>query len=101
MTREEVEQIRNRSQGYKSAIQYNKSHPWLTDFDEMAKKTAFHRASKWIELSPEIREHFEKDYDLDVSKARNVTPTVRAEAINPFAPMLPAIEATTEEGGEA
>jgi recombination protein RecT len=101
MTREEVEQIRNRSQGYKSAIQYNKSHPWLTDFDEMAKKTAFHRASKWIELSPEIREHFEKDYDLDVAQARNVTPTVRTEAINPFAPMLPAIEATTEEGGEA
>jgi len=59
-------------------------------------------ASKWIELSPEIRKHFEKDYDLDVSKARNVTPTVRAEAINPFAAMVPAIEMEpAQEGGEA
>jgi hypothetical protein len=68
---------------------------------EMAKKIASYRASKWIGLSFEIREHFEKDYDLDVSQARTVTPTVRTEAINPFAAMVPAIEATTEEGGEA
>jgi len=97
MTKREVEDIMGRSQGYKYAKQNGKSHPWITDFDEMAKKTVFHRASKWIELSPEIREHFEKDYDLDVSGTRNVTPTVRHEPLNPFAATLPAIETETIE----
>ncbi len=98
MTKSEVESIRNRSQGYKSAIQYNKSHPWLTDFDEMAKKTTFHRASKWIELSPEIREHFEKDYDLEPG-IRNVTPSSPPAFILPKADdaQTPAIEAPVED----
>ena len=63
MSLDDIIAIRNRSQGYKSAIQYNKSHPWLTDFDEMAKKTVFRRCSKWLQLSPEIRDAFEKDGD--------------------------------------
>jgi hypothetical protein len=39
----------------------------------------------------------------DIEPVRNVTPAVRSEPINPFAPALPAIEAETltEEGGEA
>jgi recombination protein RecT len=108
MTSKEVAQIRERSQGYKYARQNNKSHPWITDFDEMAKKTVFHRASKWIELSPEIREHFEKDYDLDVSQTRNVTPPPQPP-INPFALSTPEtaenaatviLDATEQEGGD-
>ena len=108
MTSEEVAQIRERSQGYKYAKQNNKSHPWITDFDEMAKKTVFHRASKWIELSPEIREHFEKDYDLDIATSRNVTPPPQPP-INPFALSTPEtpenaatviLDATEQEGDD-
>jgi recombinational DNA repair protein RecT len=63
----------------------------------MAKKTVFRRASKWLPLSPEIQDAIRIDEDREFAQARNVTPTVRTEAINPFAPMLPAIEATTEQ----
>lgn len=68
MTREEVESIRKRSRA-------GASGPWVTDFDEMAKKTAFRRCSKWLNLSAEIRDALEKDADqLAESGFRDVTP---------------------------
>lgn len=54
MSRDEINAIRKRS---KSAD----NGPWVTDFDEMAKKTVFKRASKWCELSSEIRDAIEHD----------------------------------------
>ena len=57
MTVEEVEAIRKRS---KSA----NDGPWVTDFDEMAKKTVFRRLSKWLTLSSEFRDALEKDDDV-------------------------------------
>lgn len=54
MHRDEVEHIRNRSRA-------GKSGPWVTDWNEMAKKTVFRRCSKWLPFSPEIREAMEKD----------------------------------------
>jgi recombination protein RecT len=54
MTRDEVEVIRKRSRSANNG-------PWVTDFSEMAKKTVFRRASKWIELSSEIRDAFDND----------------------------------------
>jgi recombination protein RecT len=54
MTRNEVDAIRKRSRS-------GQSGPWVTDYNEMAKKTVFRRASKWIELSSEIRDAFDND----------------------------------------
>lgn len=54
MTRDEVDAIRKRSRSANNG-------PWVTDFNEMAKKTVFRRASKWIELSSEIRDAFDHD----------------------------------------
>lgn len=72
LSKDEVDGVMKRSQGYKSAIQYNKTHPWLTDYAEMAKKTAFRRLSKWLPLSAEFRDAQELEDDTEV--VRDVTP---------------------------
>ena len=61
MTKDEVEAIRDRSNGYKSAKKYGKDNPWITDFHEMAKKTVFRRKAKWLPLSPELVSAIEED----------------------------------------
>lgn len=43
MTVDEINRIRDRSEAFKSG----KSNPWVTDWEEMAKKTVAKRASKW------------------------------------------------------
>lgn len=67
MTRDEVEAIRKRSRA-------GGSGPWVTDWNEMAKKTVARRALKWVPLSPEIREAVEKDDDAIDIKATPVRP---------------------------
>lgn len=68
MTRDEVELIRKRSRA-------GSSGPWVTDFDEMGKKTVFRRASKWITLSPEIVDALDNDADgpaIDISPSPEI-----------------------------
>lgn len=62
MSSEDVNDIRDKSQGYKAAIKYNnQDHPWIAYWSEMAKKTVFRRLSKWMPLSPEIRDAADLD----------------------------------------
>lgn len=68
MQRWEIESIRNRAQSYRQAKQYGKDCPWTTDFGEMAKKTAFRRLTKWIDISPEFDLAVERD-DADFINA--------------------------------
>jgi len=86
MTRDEVEAIRKRSRA-------GTSGPWITDWAEMAKKTAFRRLSKWLPLSADLRQAVEADDDqfADMKRA-NLTAT--DTPMNPFA--LPA-EAVADE----
>ena len=91
LSKQEIDDVRNRSRA-------GKSGPWVTDYNEMAKKTAFRRLSKWLPLSAEVRDLMAKDDDvIDVGGARRVTAEpARAEPINPFE--LP--ESTEVEGEE-
>jgi recombination protein RecT len=57
MTIDEVRAIQARSKA-------GRSGPWITDFNEMGKKTVFRRLSKWLPLSPEIRAVVENDDDV-------------------------------------
>lgn len=59
MSKDEVEAIRKRSRS-------GSSGPWVTDWSEMAKKTVFRRHSKWLPLSPDLRDAIEKDEDVDL-----------------------------------
>lgn len=66
MTKDEVDAIRKRSRS-------GNAGPWVSDYDEMAKKTVFKRASKWIQLSPEIAAVLAHE-DREDFAPRNVTP---------------------------
>jgi recombination protein RecT len=93
MTRDEVEAIRKRSRA-------GTSGPWVTDWAEMAKKTAFRRLSKWLPLSADLRQAIEVDDDqfADMKRA-NLTAT--DTPMNPFALPVEAVadEVEVVEGG--
>ena len=62
MTKEEIDAVRARSMA-------GRNGPWVTDYNEMAKKTVFRRASKWLPLSAEIRDAIEADDEqFDLAK---------------------------------
>jgi recombination protein RecT len=79
MTVAEVDAIRKRSRA-------GNGGPWVSDYDEMAKKTAIRRHSKRLTLSPEFQAAAELDDDR--VPERNVTPkpSVRREPLNLGAP---------------
>lgn len=56
MSRAEIEDTRNNSQGYKTAIKYDKKDsPWIAHFEEMAKKTVIRRLFKYLPVSIELQ----------------------------------------------
>lgn len=80
MSRGEVEKVRKRSKA-------GNNGPWVTDWEEMAKKTVFRRHSKWLPLSAEVRDAVEKD---DEFTGIDLTPhveraTVSIDALKPSA----------------
>lgn len=56
MDKDEIEAIRKRSQA-------GNRGPWVTDWNEMAKKTVFRRASKWMPLHASVSKHIDNDWD--------------------------------------
>ena len=54
MNRAQVDAIRQRSKAKGDG-------PWVTDYDEMGRKTVLRRLSKWLRLSPEVADAFERD----------------------------------------
>ena len=64
MSTSDVESIRKRSKA-------GQGGPWVTDWNEMAKKTVFRRLSKWLPLSPEFRDAVEADADaIDIESEK-------------------------------
>lgn len=99
MSRDDIESIRRRSRSANTG-------PWVTDWNEMAKKTVFRRLSKWLPLSPEFRDALDKDQDvLDIeatpprpSLASKLAPAADPEPL-PVAeePASPPAEYTAED----
>jgi recombination protein RecT len=67
MSKAEVEQIRQKSRA-------GNSGPWKDHWNEMAKKTAFRRLTKWLTLSPEIMDAVTKAEETEFKGMRDVTP---------------------------
>lgn len=91
----EVEAVRKRSKAANSG-------PWVTDYDEMGKKTAFRRHSKWLPLSPEVRDAVEADDDvIDVSgveAAESIQASVSLEQVKASADPNRGHDAAQPEG---
>jgi recombination protein RecT len=97
MSKEEIDAIKKRSKS-------GNNGPWVSDYNEMAKKTVVRRVSKMITLSPEIMEAVERSDRHEFGEMRNVTkaPVVRVQPIDPFAKLESAQEIeneSNEEGG--
>lgn len=90
MSREEIEAIRQRSRAKNAG-------PWVTDWNEMAKKTVFRRLSKWVELSPELRDAVEADDDqFELKPSDLVGRAIPAAMTLDELAQLPEIEAEDE-----
>lgn len=71
LQKDEIEAVRKRSMA-------GNSGPWVSDWNEMAKKTAFRRHSKWLPLSPELRDALEKEDETPA-----LSPEARADMAKP------------------
>jgi recombination protein RecT len=76
MSRAEIDEIKNKSRA-------GKSGPWVSNYGEMAKKTAFRRLTKWLTLSPEIMDAVSAAEKTEFEGLRNVT-QAQAVTVNPF-----------------
>lgn len=55
MSVSQINQIRDGSQGYKTAVRFNKTDtPWISNWEEMAKKTVIRRLCKYLPMSIEL-----------------------------------------------
>ena len=87
MSIDEVNKIRDASQGYmaakRAAESYKKelNHPWKQYYEAMGRKTVFKRHSKWLTLSPEIHEAIQID-----NVNENLTHEQRIEIAKPALP---------------
>lgn len=87
MTKKEIDGIRARSRARDNG-------PWVTDYNEMAKKTCFRRQSKWLpRMGAEFYEAMERDYDALAEELREAI----AEARKPAAPLFRSLPQSTTE----
>jgi recombination protein RecT len=89
----EVDQIRDDSQGYKSAKKYGKDSPWDTDYDRMGCKTAIRRLCKYLPASVEdnrLHRAIAMDERADRGVSQDVGEFVDVDSLPALDPMPPA-----------
>lgn len=79
MSKSEIDAIRKRSRA-------GQAGPWVTDYAEMAKKTAVRRLAKMLPLTPEAQEAFEKDVGAEFGDAVKEVVSVTVSEDAPKAP---------------
>jgi recombination protein RecT len=105
MSREEIEDVRDNSQGYQMAKKFKKESPWDTNPDEMWKKTVIRRHQKTLKLDADATHMFtvpEIDLYRDLEASNNANygkPDTESEASVTFD--APEETVTPVEGGES
>ena len=96
MDRFELEDVRDGSQGYKTAMKFNKKDtPWITSFDEMCRKTVIRRLFKYLPVSIELVKAASLDESADrgqrqASDLDHILLAAPAPAPAAIAPAVPA-----------
>lgn len=80
LSKDEIDAVRKRSRS-------GDSGPWVTDYNEMAKKTAFRRLAKWLPLSADFRDAQDRDDETEV--VRDVTPSAATSPLFKDVPEKP------------
>jgi recombination protein RecT len=77
MSTEDIERVR------KDHSRAGDKSPWVTDWNEMAKKTVFRRHAKLLPLSPEVREMIESDDEplTETERFNAAKPVVAAASV--------------------
>jgi recombination protein RecT len=88
MSTEDIERVR------KDHSRAGDKSPWVTDWNEMAKKTVFRRHAKLLPLSPEVREMIESDDEP-------LTETERFNAAKPVAASVAEVPIAPKRGRPA
>lgn len=87
MSAGDINEIRNRSSAWKAWIEKNKKCPWVTDWDEMAKKTVIKRAYKTWPKTDRLDEaihHLNTEGDEDLADINNRAAAVAAAPEKPI-----------------
>lgn len=88
----EINQIRDDSQGYQSAVRYKKDSPWISHYPEMAKKTVLRRLCKMLPASIELQKAVAADEAHDAGLGDSL-----ADAIDVSPEVEQVLETAAEE----
>lgn len=72
MGKDEIDRVRDGSQGYQTAMKYKKDTPWTTHYEEMALKTAIRRLCKTLPKSPELAAALAMEDAHNAGRAQNI-----------------------------
>jgi len=96
MTLDEIDAIRKRAPAHESG-------PWVTDYNEMAKKTVLKRAAKYVKGAPHLQqllEEAEARERTDIPEARQLDNMAALYNMDPGTPTDPARVRASRQTGE-
>lgn len=95
MSIDEVNAIRDRSEGWKAYIEKGKQCPWVTDFGEMAKKTVVKRAYKYWPKSDRLDKAIHH-LNTDGEEGLAVIAEAKQAALDPTEDIKAALQTKTD-----